>query len=182
MSWDDFQLEVRNPDPATFFFVTANVGQAEIKGIEAQLDALLTEYLQVGLAGTVLSAELSEPSDFLGAPKGARLPVTPEEKFSVYADYRIPAEALGGDFHLRGDYSYTGDSVNNVDPVAAQSLDAYSLANFQLGFDAGDWSLNVFLNNAFDERGVTYISPSEFKNSINVVRPREFGLTLSKSF
>jgi outer membrane receptor protein involved in Fe transport len=182
MSWDDFQLEVRNPDPATFFFVTANVGQAEIKGIEAQIDALVTEYLQLGLAGTLLSAELSEPSDFLGAPKGARLPVTPEEKFSVYADYRIPAQALGGDFHLRGDYSYTGDSVNNVDPAAAQSLGAYSLASFQLGFDAGDWSLNVFLNNAFDERGVTYISPSEFKNSINVVRPREVGVTLSKSF
>ena len=182
MSWDDFQLEVRNPDPATFFFVTANVGQAEIKGIEAQLDALVTDYLQVGLAGTLLSAELSEPSDFLGAPEGSRLPVTPEEKFSVYADYRIPADALGGDFHLRGDYSYTGASVNNVDPAAAQSLDAYSLANFQLGFDAGDWSVNVFLNNAFDERGVTYISPSEFKDSLNVVRPREFGLTLSKSF
>ena len=37
-------------------------------------------------------------------------------------------------------------------------------------------------HNAFDERGVTYISPSEFKNSINVVRPREVGVTLSKSF
>jgi iron complex outermembrane recepter protein len=173
---------VRNPDPATFFFVTANVGQAEIKGIEAQLDTLVTDRLQVGLAGTLLSAELSQPSEFLGAPKGARLPVTPEKKFSLYADYRIPAEALGGDFHLRGDYSYTSDSVNNVDPASAQSLDAYSLANLQVSFDTGNWSLNVFLNNAFDERGVTYISPSEFKNSINVVRPREFGLTLSKSF
>jgi iron complex outermembrane recepter protein len=182
MKWDDFQLEVRNPDPATFFFVTANVGQAEIKGIEAQLDTLVTDRLQVGLAGTLLSAELSQPSEFLGAPKGARLPVTPEKKFSLYADYRIPAEALGGDFHLRGDYSYTSDSVNNVDPASAQSLDAYSLANLQVSFDTGNWSLNVFLNNAFDERGVTYISPSEFKNSINVVRPREFGLTLSKSF
>ena len=183
MSWDDFQLEVRNPAENTYFFVVANVGQAEIKGVEAEVHARLTDSFTVGAAGTLLSAELSEPSDFLGAPKGARLPVTPEEKFSIYGEYRTPVEMLGGDVYVRADYSYTGDSVNNVDPAAAQTLDSYSLVNLQLGVERDDkWTANLFVNNVSDERGVTFISPQDFRNSVNVIRPREVGVTLSKSF
>jgi iron complex outermembrane receptor protein len=182
MTWDDFQLEVKNPDPSTFFFVTANVGQAEIKGAEAELNALVSDHLHVGLSGSILDASLSESSDFLNASAGTRLPVTPELKFAAFGEYRVPMPSLGGEGYIRADYSHTGDSLNSVDPDAAQILKSYDLVNLQIGLDKDDWTLNLFLNNAFDKRGVLYISPASYKNSRNVTRPREFGITVSRTF
>lgn len=182
MTWDDFQLEIRNPDPDTFYFVTANVGQAEISGAEIQVDARLTERLQAGLAGTLLSAQLSEPTAFLDAPAGARLPVTPEQKASVYGEYRWPLGRLSGEAYLRADYSYTGSSVNSIDQDSARELEAYSQVNLQAGLEFETWTLTVFANNLGDARGLTYLSPADYENSRTSIRPREFGVTLSKSF
>ncbi len=189
MKWKDFQSSIRNPDPSTFFFVIANVGQARILGLEGEATFRPTNRLTLGAAATVLKAELSEPSAALSGdaaapiPKGARLPVSPNFKASIYGEYRFPVAAFGGEGYLRADFSHTGDSVNSIDPSIADRQDPYQIADFQIGFDRKDWTVNVFLNNAFDERAELFVNPNFVSvRRITPNRPRELGITINKSF
>ncbi len=184
MTWDDFISDIRNPNPATFYFVTANAGQAEIIGVEAEALWRPTDRLEIGGSATILNAELSEPSDVLagGVPQGARLPISPEFKWAVFAEYRAPIAAWSGEAYIRGDYSYTGDSVNSIDPSAASTQDAHSLINLQAGFERDDWSLNLFVNNVTDERAELFINPNFFDTRVTSNRPREIGITLRREF
>ena len=182
MQWQNFQLTVKNPNPATYYFVTANVGQAEVKGFELQVEARPIQQLTLGAAATILDAALSKPSNFLNAPAGTRLPVTPEVKFSIYADYAFPLPMIDGVGHLRADVSHTGNSVNNVDPASAIKLPAYTTANFQLGAETDKWSVNLFVKNAFDERATLYINPAVYAHTRTPNRPRELGLTVTRRF
>lgn len=184
MTWDDFISDIRNPNPATFFFVTANAGQAEISGVELEGRWRASDRLEIGASATALSAELSEPSDVLagGVPEGARLPISPEFKWATFAEYRVPITPWGGAVYLRGDYSYTGDSVNSIEPASASTQDAYALANLQAGFEANDWTVNLFVNNVTDERAELFINPNFFDTRVTPNRPREFGITVRRDF
>ena len=183
MHWDNFQLNIRNPNPATYYFVTANVGQAEIKGIELETEAHPIDHLTIGAAGTVLNSALSKPAPFLdNAPAGTRLPVTPELKYSLYVDYRFPLALIGAQGYVRADVSHTGDSTNNVDPTMAMVLPAYTTVNFQTGFDRDNFTLNLFANNLFDERAITFINPEVYDHTQTPIRPREIGITITQHF
>jgi outer membrane receptor protein involved in Fe transport len=184
MSWDDFISRIRNPNPDTFFFVTANAGQAEIRGLELEYLWRPTDQFEIGGSATWLSAELSAPSDVLagGVPEGARLPVSPEFKFAVFAQYTLPIEALDGAFYVRGDYSYTGDSVNSIEPTTANTQAAYEVVNLQGGLEREDWRINLFVNNLFDERAQLFINPYFFDTRVTPNRPREIGLTITRDF
>jgi len=184
MRWEDFISDVRNPNPATFYFVTANAGQAEIMGLEGEFAWRVLDDLSIGGSATLLSAELSEPSAILagGVPEGARLPVTPEFKFAMYGEYTFPVEALQAEGYLRADYSYTGDSVNSIEPLTANLQEAYSITNLQVGMEKETWRVNLFLNNVFDERAQLFINPNKFDARVTPNRPRELGLTVRRSF
>jgi len=182
MSWEDFFSDVRNPDPSTFFFVTANVGDAEVKGLELEYRLKPTSQLEIGGSATFLNAELSKASAAIGVPKGARLPVSPEVKFAMFGQYTIPIAALKGEAYIRADYSYTGESVNSIDPTVAQKQAAYEIVNFQAGFERADWRVNFFLNNAFDERAALFVNPNFYDSRVTSNRPRELGLTVSRQF
>ena len=167
----------------------ANVGQARIYGVEGELVVRPTDALEIGGSFTVLDAELSEPSALLSGdvsspiPKGARLPVSPKFKGALYAQYTVPLPSLGGEAYVRGDYSYTGESVNSIDPSIADIQHSYEIADFQLGFKREDWSVNFFLNNAFDERAELFVNPNFVSvRRITPNRPREIGVTLRKQF
>jgi outer membrane receptor protein involved in Fe transport len=184
MTWDDFISDIRNPNPATFFFVTANAGQAEILGLEMEALWRPIEGLEIGGSATLLRAELSEPSAVLagGVPEGARLPISPEFKAAVFAEYRFGGQIFGAEPYVRGDVSYTGESVNSIDPLAASTQDSYTLANLQAGLEGENWRVNLFVNNLTDERAQLFINPNFFDTRVTPSRPREIGITVRLSF
>ncbi len=182
MEWKNFQLSILNPNPATFYYVVANVGQAQSKGVEAQFEARPIPEVTVGGGATYLDATLTQPSSFVEAPAGSRLPVTPNYKFSLYAEYDFPIAWIAAAGHLRGDVSRTGGSVNDIDPVGVGHLPAYTTANFQIGAETDAWGINLFLNNAFDERAVLYLSPAGYEHQETPNQPRTIGLTVSRKF
>lgn len=182
MVWDDIISDIANPDPnGPIFFVTVNAGQAEVKGVEMEMRWRPIHAFELGGSATVLNAELTEPS-LSNLPEGARLPVSPEFKGALFAEYRFSTDLWGAEPYLRADYSYTGDSVNSIDPSVASEQKSYSLVNLQAGLDAADWTLNLFVNNVTDERAQLFVNPNFFDTRITPVRPREFGMTLRRSF
>jgi outer membrane receptor protein involved in Fe transport len=210
MSWNDYQLEVVDPsnrpcgsDNAPpepncgqpWQKVVANVGNASSKGIELQFDWLATEHLMLGANGTWLDAKLDEEVPDLDVPAGSRLPLSPEFKAAVYAQYNWDVSfANANQAWLRLQWSYTGDMLNQVEPLTTDDgpspqilQPSYNIGDLRFGIDADSWSAQIYVSNITDERAVLFANPYEFdyffdRSRITVNRPREFGVRWIQRF
>jgi outer membrane receptor protein involved in Fe transport len=159
----------------------------------------------LGFNYEIMEAETDSEHDFNedGDPEitsGLRLPITPAYKASTWAQYSKPTNLFGAnDMFIRLQWSFTGDSVNILEP---RGLDdqapqwtnpAYDIGDLRVGFVGEDWQVDVFLNNITDTRAQYTDSPSpgdygggnlaegrEHVRSFFVNRPREFGLRFTK--
>ena len=202
--WDDYQIEAVDPSfqpcgsagapPAPncgqpFQVMVANVGQAEMDGIEADIRYVPTESVDLGLNLTYVEAETSE--DFFvttTVPAGTRLPNVPELKFATYAEFTMPVNA--GDIYSRFQYTWQDSSTNQLEEFPYQpgvSANAtfvqpsYGIMDIKVGMATEAWTLEGFMSNVFDERAVIYDDPFFFDTFFNgrrvtTNRPREFGV------
>ncbi|QDZ07872.1 TonB-dependent receptor [Sphingomonas panacisoli] len=104
-------------------------------------------------------------TNMISAPKGTRLPITPQVKLNGSARYTVPvgnakvyAQAVGSyqssaasDIRSAVYETFTG----NVISPAAQfgRLKAFETADFSIGAEFGKFTFEVYLQNAFDARG-----------------------------
>jgi outer membrane receptor protein involved in Fe transport len=211
MKWKDYQLEVVDPSWQTcggdnappepncgqpWQKVVSNVGNAKSKGLEFQFDWAASEHLSLGANGTWLDAELSDEVDIgILVPAGSRLPLSPEFKGSLYAQYDWDVDWFGANSAwLRLQWSYTGDMLNQVEPLtlddgpAPQILQpSYNIGDLRFGVDHDKWSLQLYINNLTDERAVLFANPYEFdyffdRSRVTVNRPRQFGIRWIQRF
>jgi outer membrane receptor protein involved in Fe transport len=200
--WNDFQFSFLGENSLTQI---ANAGSARIKGVEADLLWAATDSLTVSAALALLDAKLTRPyCGELGpdgndlspcpqdplAPNGSQLPVTPKFKANLVARYLF---SLGGyDAHLQGAVAYVGSRWPELRTLQRDILGkepAYALADFTAGIARNGYTLELFVNNAFDKRaqldrwaqcdaaicGIegTYITPS---------MPRTIGISFGQRF
>ena len=204
--WKDFQYSFLGPNSVT---VIVNAGNAEITGLEADLTWAATDNLTLSLAGAWIDAELTE--DYCGvfdadlnpgcidgdgnaapvqAPDGQQLPVTPEFKGNMIARYEFNLGTF--DAYLQGAAAYIGkrwaDLRTEQRDVLGEISD-YTIANFTAGIGKDGYTLELFVNNAFDEEGQvdrwaqcdalvcglsgTYITPTQ---------PRTIGIKFGQRF
>ena len=170
--WNDFQYSFLGPNSVTQI---VNAGNAEIKGVEAELNWAATANLTLSLGAAYTDAELTEKycgildangnvgpncEGFLGnpnppqAPDGQQLPVTPKFKGNLIARYTFNVGTL--DAYVQGAAAYVGERWADLRTAQREVLgkeDAYTIANFSAGFGNGNYSVELFVNNAFDEEG-----------------------------
>jgi iron complex outermembrane receptor protein len=212
MKWKNYQLELIDPTNAPcppdgpdriagvcgqpWQKVLANVGNASSKGLEVQFDWAVSQNLTVGANGTWLDATLDE--DVLitvVVPAGSRLPLSPEFKGAFYGQYNWNVDWFGAnEAWLRLQWSYTGDMLNQVEPLTVDDgpspqllQPSYNIGDLRFGIDSDNWNLQLFVNNLTDERAVLFNNPFEFDNfygrsRITVNRPREFGIRWTHRF
>jgi outer membrane receptor protein involved in Fe transport len=103
--------------------------------------------------------------NMVSAPKGTRLPITPQVKLNGSARYTVPV----GDtkFYGQAVVSYQSSAASDIRTAIVQvgtgdiinpaaqlgRLAAFTKADFALGAEFSSYSLEVFIQNAFDERG-----------------------------
>ena len=224
MVWDDFQMEVVDPsfvrcgdpsavDPCSqpWQTVVGNSGDAFTSGIETTFVWLPTDGLELGLNAIYLNAEIDTDVDTNGQPgaeipKGARLPLSPETKASIYGNYTWPTQIMGSDdMFVRLQWAYTGDSLtqiatddlvpgsgDNMGISPQRTLSSYSIADFRYGIVGPDWEFNFFINNLTDERA-EIATANAFEHLFSSVqdgissyhriftnRPREYGIRFMK--
>ncbi len=196
MVWNDFQTELSDPGPL-FATMVVNAGDAEINGAEIDVSFSPFDALDLGFNASFLDAQLTEdlvlPPDAGGfeavlALDGARLPISPELKYSAYAQYTSPRELFGGHVFARLQYSYNGDALNDLecnapDCAPHQVMASYSIADAKIGIEGanGDWEVSLFVDNLTDERAELYkfeVPPG----AITVNRPREYGVRFMKKW
>ena len=161
--WKDFQFSYLGPNALT---IIANAGQAEIKGVETDLEFAATQNLTLTAGLSLLDAKLTQtycadptqcgaPGYEQYAPSGTQLPVVPKFKGDITARYTFPVGSFKG--NVQGSAVYVGARSADLRQVAAQLLGeepAYTVADFSAGLEKDGLTAELFVSNAFDKRAV----------------------------
>lgn len=178
--WKDIQLTVR--DPPTLQTYTINGGTARSKGIEVSLQLRPTDTLTLTAWGAYTDAVLTESfpaASIVRGSDGDRLPFGSKHSGNLSARQALTfsTEVRG---HISGSVSYIGDRVDRFGAGARIVFPSYTKLDLAAGFDYASWTLDVFLNNATDERG--QLAAGLAPNTRVYIQPRLFGITLTKTF
>ncbi len=207
MKWKDMQLEVTDPSFSIgqpWQAVVANLGDAEVSGYDLDITGLIGENISYGFNITKIDDAFVSPSTLtypdarfpggqasLGLDAKQYLPMFADTSYSFYFEYAYKTDLFGGgDSFVRLQHSYNGDSLNQLSDGSnspRQEQGDYMVTDIVMGYDLGDWKAQLSVNNINDERGVSYKDSSDFdpyygRNSNNVIRPRNFSLSLRRFF
>lgn len=151
-----------NPQVATDiagYGLTANGADAQIKGVEAELLALLGKHWDLTLNYGYTDANFVQSSVITGFPSGEAIPDTPKSTASAILHYRYDlTESLSVFGSLEWDYvgSRTdapyGETITlwNYDSLLVH-LPSYNLGDLRLGLQSGRWTAALFVDNLTDK-------------------------------
>jgi len=178
VDWEDPQL---NTTTAVYgFFMAQNGESARTQGVELELQAIITDSLNMTVGYSYTDAELTD--DLIGpqlgelkAEDGQRLPGTPENVFTVGLDH-MALFSNGMELNTRISGYYQSDSTNHIENgVVQDDFDSFSLWNFTTTLLLEDWRVSLYGKNLFDEEGVTGNFPSAYFSNDTGVNESYFG-------
>lgn len=199
--WKDLQYGLSSAG-SVGVISTYNAGDARIKGVEGDI-TLRMGGLTVSGSATYVDAKLTTdfcPIDATGnpvcsspsvvaAPKGTKLPIQPDFKGNVTARYgfdigSVRAFVQGSVNHQSGTRSYLTDfEASLLGPTKG-----FTTADFSLGADMGKWKWELFVQNAFDERGILSLNTVCVPTICGAyaraypTKPRQFGVKVGAGF
>jgi iron complex outermembrane receptor protein len=156
----------------------ANAKEAEIFGVESDLNYLLTDNWEVGISAAYNNAKFN---DFKNNPCNGTAPLTPTNPYNTcdLSNKRLPlasrwAGVVTSDFSLPAfdgiDWYFNtliNLKSNQVDKVTRATLSGYGTADFFTGLRTVQkigWDVSLWIKNAFDKRVVTRIFNSTTTN------------------
>jgi len=198
IDWDDFQYAFLDytVSPLT---IIQNAGKAQTKGIEWDLNWLVTDDFNLTFAGSYNDAKLdqdfvrvdSENVGTVAAPKGTEMPYVPELQMTAIGRYNFNV----GELPLFGQFavSYTDENWNNLEIDNRFLIDSGTVLNLTAGIEKEKWSLTLYANNVTDERlatdafnagyySYTGVVFSGFDYTETPIRPRSYGIRWSQRF
>jgi iron complex outermembrane receptor protein len=182
-------LSCPTPDPAKSVpcALPANVGNADIKGVEVEIEARPVDGLTLDASFSTLRFKYTSFSQNVGIPVGSSAPGTIEDKFSIGAQWEFPL-ASGAMITPRFDFSYQGGYETNAVPSAGSRVTGRHLANARVTWKSAgdDWQVSLLGANLFDK----YYYNSVFdltslgggSNYGFVAPPREISVQVQKKF
>jgi outer membrane receptor protein involved in Fe transport len=163
--WKNFQFAVLGQNGLTDI---RNAAQAKITGVEMDMSWAATYNFLVTGGFAYYNAELS--ADYCGtldaneepetdcavpeAPEGTQLPITPEWKANLTGRYTW--DVGSGEAYVQGTYIYEGKRTSDLRVFEREligDLPSYHTFDFAVGYKKDNWALDLFVKNAFDERG-----------------------------
>jgi hypothetical protein len=115
---------------------------------------------------------------------GDRLPNTPRFSGNLSSNYDFPLVSDIKGF-LGGVLSYVGDRQDAFSAVSAQRQDlpAYAKLDLHAGSKYNSWTLNIFVNNVTDKRGlISGGVGNAVPYAFYYIQPRTVGLSASRAF
>lgn len=149
-------------DVTTASQIISNIDKVDIWGVELEMQALLTEGLQIfGAVGTT-DSEIKRISLFPGN-EGNKTPKTTDWKLNAGFQFRQPI-AEGFNLFLRMDYEHRGKKFWQIDNRDVQG--PLDLINARAGIEGENWGLYVWGRNLTNERYYTDYNPREFSGHL----------------
>ncbi len=169
-------------DPASFVFFTDNAAEGRTLGLEAEVrwaigDAL-DLYANVGLLDAEFEDFVTPQIDLSGRAQAH----APDYTLAAGASYRHPSGIFARvDFSARDAFYF--------DVSHDQTSQSYELANARVGYQADNWSVQLWARNLFDRhyavRGFFFGNePPDFPNTLytRAGDSRQLGVTFDMSF
>ena len=204
--WNEIQIGVTGPNGITSIF---NAGNATSKGIESDLSWNVLDDLNFALSGTYVNARLA--TDFckydvvngiavistscqnnpavVQAPSRTRLPVTPNLKLAASARYKFEYQGLNNFVQAAVLHRSSSSTYLKVSEDQAIGDDpGFSTVDFSLGTGMHNWDLELYIENAFDRRGVLNRNPACVVGDcyasarIYPAKPQNFGIKFGQKF
>jgi len=183
-----------------FQVVVGNVGDATVKGFDIDFKALIGDNMEFGFNLTDIRDAYVEAPAFYDEPRAeggqipsgldpqSALPLFADRSYSMYFEYS-GIELMGGEGAFRLQHNNVGASLNQLNDgftSARLKQGDYKVTDAIFTLDMDEWQARVYVNNLSDERGITYEDTQDFdplwgRNSSNVIRPRNFGISLRRS-
>ena len=200
MKWDNFAVQVEDPQPAVFQLGFVNLPTAEIKGVETEFAVTFNPQWQLDGAVSYNDAKTAEASTLsvtdedgnvftFAVSEGARLPISPDWSGSLGLEFRSEMRLLDAQPFARFDYSYTGASVNSLEGIESvvsgnpvERQEAYEIGNVRFGLESDHWTGSIFIDNVWDERADLFISNRWKVQRQAVNRPQTVGIQFHYSF
>ena len=190
MKWDDMQVEAVDPTASFYTAGIINFTKADINGFEADFSWIPAENWKVGGVVGYNDAELSEDAILFPdgdepktAVKGTRLPLVPDWKAAVTAQYTLKGDLGGAEPYVLGVWQYQGDSVNSLEGIsstlgenAVRTHPSYSIFNMRFGLNGENWSAAFYVDNMFNKYGINLYNERWIKTRVTATRPRTFGI------
>jgi outer membrane receptor protein involved in Fe transport len=164
--WNNFQFAFLGPQSLT---IIQNAPSARILGVESSVEWRATQNFTLSGGGSYNDAELTaafcqDPvtqlpttvcnAATIKAPKGQALAFTPKFKGNITARYTFPV--WGWDGHVQASVVY--ETARNPAVLSADNLNlgvmpGFATVDLALGAEHDKSSVELFVKNAFDERG-----------------------------
>jgi iron complex outermembrane receptor protein len=184
IDWRNIQLGAVDQSSQQSF--STNASRAKSQGVEMSVQATPRKGLTIAAQAAYDDAVLTQ--DFpafvtLSGGAGARLPYTSRFSGSVSMDQKFMIGSVRAS--VGGMLSYVGDRLGNFSASASsprQVLPSYVRTDLHVGAEYDTWSLNLFINNAFDRRGLLNGPADTFPPAFIYMQPRTIGLNLAKTF
>jgi len=208
--WQKFQFSFLGENSLT---VVQNGRDARINGVETDINYVrggltltaAAAYTDAKTKGNICAATIDvDPSpdctgfrpngkpDFITAPSGTRLPVTP--KFSFTTTARYAWDLWAGKAHVQASLVHKGKASSALkidDNAITGNLPSSTLVDLFLGYDWNNMSVELFGTNVFDERnqlsrftvcGLCGVPPAPNQTKIVPGRPRTLGIRAGMKF
>lgn len=169
----------------------ANVGNADIKGVELELEYYFTDEFFVDASWSKLDFEYTDLDPVAlagntGIDKFDMItPYTPETQWSIGLQGSMNTPV--GPLHARLDATYQGDIYTNPTNGPLNKIDAYTLTNFRTWWESpdSDWEIAFEVQNLSDK--LYYLTKFDQANSVGQVTgtpglPRTWRLLAKKVF
>jgi iron complex outermembrane recepter protein len=166
--------------------VSLTLGGLTLSGVGTYIDAkLTTDFCQVGPSGNIVCTPGVAPA----APRGTRLPVQPKFKGNMTARYAFDLGSSNA--FLQASAQYQGGTrsfLTDADFASVGPTKAFTTFDFSAGTNFGRFSVEAFIQNAFDKRGQLSLNTAcstticgQFSR-VYPTKPQLFGLKVGTKF
>lgn len=172
MEYEDMLLQTVVPP-----FLTENVGEAEVKGVDWSLDWDVNDQLLLGFSGDVNDSELTDVRVGSIQIPGDSLDAVPEYSYSLSATYSLNwNDTLPG--YMRFDYSEQGEQIrtarNEPEPFGYSGV--INMMSLRVGVEADAWKAEFFVTNILDDNDA--LDPFGNVEPESRPRPRTVGVKI----
>ena len=184
--YDDLQLQQTKNVNNRFIVAVGNVGSAEQRGVEIDINAVPIDGLSLVAGIGYLDAEYTEfdQSASVSVVPGQTMPDAPKWNGSASATY-VWSVSPNFEAMVRGEYTYRGDRYID-DANGSLDIPESTLLNASVGVASleGNWQVKIWGKNLADERYAEFAATNAFLDTPHVffADPRTFGVEFTMGF
>lgn len=181
MDYKDLQVQQTNQD--CLCNLTDNASDAEIKGLEVELQWAVGSGVILFAGGSMLDTEYIDFIESSGFDSsGNNLQRTPDNQFNAGLDWTFGTGQFAESFGFHVNYYWQDDMY--WQPANLNTEDAYGLINARLSYEppTSAWSVSAWIKNATDKLYRTGIIPFFGEEVSQFGAPRTYGVDLRGRF